>query len=105
MLGDLEQLVLLAVMRTGDDAYGVRIAEEIATHGGRDLTFATIHKALERLEEKGFVRSRLGDPTPVRGGRAKRYFEITAVGRKTLRAELAIIRNMARGLSLGWDTP
>ena len=49
MLGDLEQLVMLAVMRTGDDAYGVRIADEIARHGGRDLTFATIHKALERL--------------------------------------------------------
>jgi DNA-binding PadR family transcriptional regulator len=103
MLGDLEQLVMLAVMRTGDDAYGVRIAEEIARHGGRDLTFATIHKALERLEEKGFVRSQLGDPTPVRGGRAKRYFAVTAQGRRVLKQELAIIRHMAAGLELGWD--
>ena len=105
MLGDLEQLVLLAVIRTGDEAYGVRIGEEIARYGGRDLTFATIHKALERLETKGHVRSHLGDPTPVRGGRAKRYFEVTAQGRRVLKQELAIIRQMAAGLQLGWDPP
>jgi DNA-binding PadR family transcriptional regulator len=103
VLGDLEQLVLLAVLRIGDGAYGVRIGEELARHGGRDLTFATIHKVLERLEDKGFVRSQLGDPTPVRGGRAKRYFSVTAQGKRVLRHELAIIRNMAAGLELGWD--
>jgi DNA-binding PadR family transcriptional regulator len=103
VLGDLEQLVMLAVLRIGEDAYGVRVSEEIARHGGRDLTFATIHKALERLEAKGYVRSHLGDPTPVRGGRAKRYFAVTAQGKRVLRQELAIIRQMALGLDLGFD--
>lgn len=103
MLGDLEQLVLLAILRVGDDAYGVRISEELARHGGRDLTFATIHKVLERLETKGYVTSALGDPTPVRGGRAKRYFAVSALGRRVLKQELAIIRTMASGLNLGWD--
>jgi DNA-binding PadR family transcriptional regulator len=103
MLGDLEQLVLLAVLRTGDDAYGVRIAEMLAQSANRKLTLATIHKALERLEAKGFVASHLGDPTPVRGGRAKRYFRVTGEGRRVLRKELSVIRSMAAGLSLGWD--
>ena len=103
MLGDLEQLVLLATMRAGDDAYGVRIANEIARHARRRLTLATIHKTLARLEGKGFVRSELGDPTPVRGGRAKRFFRLTAQGRRVLASELAAIRNLASGLELGLD--
>lgn len=76
-LGEFEQLVLLSVLRLGDDAHTVRIIEELERHTHRRPTHAAVYVALRRLEGKGMVTSALGDPTPEPGGRAKRYFEVT----------------------------
>jgi DNA-binding PadR family transcriptional regulator len=83
-LGDLELMVLLGLVRLGEDAYGVPIAEELREIAGREVALGSIYAALERLERKQFVTSTLGEPTPERGGRAKRYFRITAKGRRAL---------------------
>jgi PadR family transcriptional regulator PadR len=101
MLGSLEVLVLLAVLRAGPDAYGVTIAAEIEERAERTLSLATIHKTLARLEDKGHVRARLGEPTPVRGGRAKRYYDVTPAGRRELVGALEMVRRMTPGLDLG----
>ncbi|UCE28371.1 MAG: helix-turn-helix transcriptional regulator [Gemmatimonadota bacterium] len=84
-LGDFEQVVLLAVMRLGPDAYGVSIKHEIEQRAHRKVTLGAIYPTLDRLEAKGLVSSRVGKPTAERGGRAKRHFEISAAGRKALR--------------------
>jgi DNA-binding PadR family transcriptional regulator len=105
MLGELEQVVLLAILRTETDAYGVSIAAEIERQTGRDLTLATIYKTLSRLEQKGLVTARTGEPTPQRGGRRKRYFTLTAAGSRDLRQTLAALERMTRGLAPGWDAP
>src|SRR5262249_57153703 len=76
-LGELEQIVLLAVLRLGDEAYAVPILEQIEAQTGRTLARGAIYTALERLETKGCLRSRLGDPLPERGGRPRRYFTLT----------------------------
>jgi DNA-binding PadR family transcriptional regulator len=83
-LGDLEHLVLLAFVRLGEESYGVPILEEIATRTGRPVSRAAVYIALRRLEAKGLLRSRLGEATPERGGRAKRYFRITRAGLRQL---------------------
>jgi DNA-binding PadR family transcriptional regulator len=103
MLGDLEQLVLLAVLRVGDGAYGVPIHAELFESAKRDVTLGTIYKTLSRLEEKGLVRSFEGPPTAHRGGRRTRCFAITPVGRRTLRATLETLRRMAKGLDVGLE--
>ncbi len=105
MLGELEQVVMLAILRVEDGAYGVAIAREIAQRTGRELTLATIYKTLARLEEKGLVASRAGEPTPVRGGRRKRYYALTTAGRAELRAGLRALRRMTHGLAVGLETP
>ena len=105
MLGEFEQLVLLAVLRLGDDAYGVPILAEIERATGRSPTLATVHTTLSRLEQKGLVASRLGEPTPQRGGRRKRYFTVTLAGQRGVRESLGAIRRLAQGLSVGWDAP
>lgn len=101
MLGELEQLVIMAVLRAGEDAYGLSVRREIETRAGRSLTLGTVHKTLSRLEQKGWVVSHDGEPTPVRGGRRKRLFAVTTAGRLALRDALDITRRMARGLDLG----
>jgi DNA-binding PadR family transcriptional regulator len=103
MLGDLEQLVLLAVLRVGEGAYGVPIHAELLESAKRDVTLGTIYKTLSRLEEKGLVRSFEGAPTAQRGGRRTRCFAITPVGRRTLRATLESLSRMARGLDVGLE--
>ena len=103
MLGDLEQVVLLSALRLGETGYGVSIRDEIHKATQRDLTLGTIHKTLVRLEQKGFVESRLGDATPQRGGRAKRHYQVTPEGLKALRASLRALRRMAEGLSVGLE--
>lgn len=75
-LGEFEQLVLLACLRLGPDAYTVSVVEEIATRAGRPASHATVYVALRRLEKKGLVTSELGEATPERGGRAKRFFRV-----------------------------
>lgn len=104
-LGDLEQIVLLAVLRIGRDAYGVSIQQEIADRARRDLTVGTIYKTLSRLEAKGLVASRLGEPTAERGGRAKRHYSVSAAGRRALQTSLAALGRMAAGLDVGLEAP
>jgi PadR family transcriptional regulator PadR len=103
MLGELEQIVLLAVLRVGDAAYGVPVHQEIVRLAKRDLTLGTVYKTLSRLEDKGLVRSYEGEPTAQRGGRRRRYFSVTAVGRKSLEATFATLRRMAVGLDVGLE--
>ncbi len=73
-LGSLEHIVLLAVMRLGEEAYGITVRREIETTTGRDVSIGAVYATLVRLESKGFVKSAAGEPTAERGGRAKRYF-------------------------------
>ena len=84
VLGGFELQVLLAVMRLGDDAYGVPIADAIEEASGREINPGSIYITLDRLEDKGFVTSRLTDPTPERGGRAKRCYQLEALGERAL---------------------
>src|SRR5882672_7182782 len=80
LLTDFELMILLAILRVGDEAYGVQIAREIEATGGRRVLLGAAYAALDRLERNGLVASRTGDPTPERGGRAKRFFRVTARG-------------------------
>ena len=99
-LGEFEQVVLLAILRLGPEAYGVTIRREIAACTERDPAPGALYTTLDRLEDKGLVTSRYGDPTPERGGRAKRYFTVTARGvRAVARAQRAYQR-LLKGLVL-----
>lgn len=88
----------MALLRIGADAYGAIICLEIERRGGRVASLSAIHTTLERLEQKGMVRSRIGDPTPQRGGKRKRHFEVSASGRRALQAAYRSIKRMADGL-------
>jgi PadR family transcriptional regulator PadR len=97
-LGDFELMVMLALMRLGDDAYGVPISREIEQQSGREVALGSVYAALERLESRGMVSSHLGKPTAERGGKAKRYFRVTSNGlRKTQETRLALMK-LWRGL-------
>lgn len=85
LLTDFELMILLAILRAGEEAYGVRIADEIEQTGGRSVVMGAVYAALERLERNGLVSSFVGDPTPERGGRAKRFFEVTPRGLRAVR--------------------
>jgi PadR family transcriptional regulator PadR len=98
-LGDFEFMVLLAVLRLGQDSYGVPISREIELQSGREVAFGTVYAALERLEAKGLVTSELGEPTSERGGRAKRYFHVTKSGLREVREARRALMNLWRGLS------
>ena len=82
-LGEFELMVLLAVIRLGDEAYGVPLARELAEVRGREVSAGSVYAALDRLEAKALVESSLGESTPERGGRAKRYFRVTEDGLRT----------------------
>jgi PadR family transcriptional regulator PadR len=97
-LGEFELIVLLALIRLGDEAYGVPICHEIEKRSGREVALGSVYASLERLEEKGLVTSRLGDSTAVRGGRAKRYFRVTAQGLSNVRQTQHALMNLWRGL-------
>jgi DNA-binding PadR family transcriptional regulator len=97
-LGELELMVLLAVVRLGDDAYGVPISKELRSLAGREVALGSIYAALDRLENKGSVTSLLGDPTPERGGRAKRYFRVTPAGLRALRSTRAALTRLWSGI-------
>ena len=97
-LGEMELMVLLAVVRLGEDAYGVPISKELLEIAGREVALGSVYAALERLEEKSFVSSTVGDPTPERGGRAKRYFTSTPAGLEALRTTREALTNLWRGL-------
>ena len=95
-LGDMEHLVLLAILRLGADAYGIPILDEVSARSGREVSRATVYVALKRLEQKGLVSSRLGDSTPERGGRAKRFFKLKPSGLKALRESREMFLNLWR---------
>lgn len=84
-LTDFELMILLSVLRLEDEAYGVPIAQELESTGGRSVVLSAVYAALDRLEANGLVSSTLGDPTPARGGRAKRFFRVTAAGLKAVK--------------------
>jgi PadR family transcriptional regulator PadR len=97
-LRDFELMILLVVLRLGDEAYGVPIAQELKAHGRREVSLANVYATLERLQEKGYVSSELADPTPERGGRAKRYFSVTAQGLKKVRETQRLLVRLWRGV-------
>jgi PadR family transcriptional regulator, regulatory protein PadR len=97
-LGEFELMVLLALIRVGEDAYGVPIARELLNATGREVALGSVYAALDRLEEKKLVSSTLGDPTPERGGRAKRYFRVTKKGMWEVQAARTALTNLWRGL-------
>jgi DNA-binding PadR family transcriptional regulator len=99
-LGGLEHLILLALVRLGPEAYGVPIVAELRRHSRRPILPPSVYLALRRLESKGLVRSRLGDPEPRRGGRARRCFEVTAPGRKALRESHRTLTSLWDGVVL-----
>lgn len=97
-LGHFELLVLLALIRHGEDAYGVPIARAIEESTGKPVILASVYNTLERLEQKGLVRSEFGEPTSQRGGRAKRFFAITASGLKEVKAAKRALTTLWRGI-------
>jgi PadR family transcriptional regulator, regulatory protein PadR len=101
-LGQLELMVLLAVIRPAQDAYGALISREIAAKSGREVALASVYAALERLEKKRFVVAKLGEPTAERGGRARTYFKPTAAGLREARDSHETLLRLSSGLS-AWD--
>jgi DNA-binding PadR family transcriptional regulator len=99
-LGEFEQVVLLAVLRLEDKAYGVTIRSEIAACTGRVPSPGALYTTLDRMEEKGVVRSWLGEATPQRGGRAKRYFALTKAGHAALLSAQRAYQSLLQGLDL-----
>ncbi len=102
-LGEFEQVVILAILRLQDQAYGTTIREEIAAHTGRDPSPGTLYTTLDRLESKGLLISRLGDPTPERGGRAKRYFAVTNRAIQAVARAQSSYRSLLNGLDILGD--
>lgn len=99
-LGEFEQLILLAILRLRDDAYGVSIRAELADRAARNVAPGALYTALERLETKGLITSRMSDPTPQRGGRAKRLVTVTAAGMEALTRALEAYVRLLDGLDV-----
>jgi PadR family transcriptional regulator, regulatory protein PadR len=103
MLGGFESMLLLAVLRLGEQAYGVTIRRELLVRAKKDVAIGAIYTCLERLERKRFVESWLGESTSARGGRAKRYYRLTARGLKTLNETQRAIQDLMVGLNLAGE--
>lgn len=101
-LGEFEILVLAALMHAGDDAYGARIRTEIETRASRSVSVGALYATLSRLENKGYVASLLGEATAVRGGRAKRFYQLTGLGREKLELAVSRLNAMLKGVA-GWQ--
>ena len=101
-LGEFEILILAALIRLGDEAYGVTVRREIESRTDRSISIGAVYTALGRLEKRGLVRSHVGAPTAERGGRAKRYFRVENSGRVALESAVETIDRMTEGLSLPW---
>lgn len=99
-LGEFEHIVLLAVLRLDDEAYGVTVRREIEARTKREVSIGAIYATLDRLEAKGYVRSRVGDPTPERGGRSKRFFQVTTQGASAVNRTQRALRSLTEGLQL-----
>jgi PadR family transcriptional regulator PadR len=99
-LTTLEQHLMLAIIALHPSAYGVSIQDHIKARTGREPSIGSVYASLDRLEEKGLVTSRQGEPTAARGGRRKLYFSITAPGQHALQQSLQAIRSLSHGLGL-----
>lgn len=99
-LGEFEQLVLLALLRLKDRAYGVTVRREIERRTERRVAIGAVYATLERLERKEWVSSTVSDPQPVPGGRAKKYFRLTATGANALRRSREMVRRMTEGVAV-----
>ena len=104
-LGEFEQIVLLAILRLGDDAYAIPVREEIETRTGRSVARGALYTALERLETKKCLRSRMSDPLPERGGRSRRYYSVTPAGLAALRASRAALLALWKGVESQLERP
>lgn len=105
MLGEFEQVVVLAVLAVGEAAYGIPVRDEITTRTSRRVSLGAIYKTLGRLEAKHLVTSRLGEPTARRGGRRTRCYTVTVAGRRAVREALRSVQQMAAGLDVGLERP
>ncbi len=99
-LGEFEQLVILALLRLGDEAYGMNVRRELERTAGRNVTFGTVYGTLDRLETKGLIGSWHADPEPVRGGRARRFFRVEPEGEVALARARDMMQKMWDGVSL-----
>jgi PadR family transcriptional regulator PadR len=99
-LGEFEQIVVLALLRLGDQAYGVTVRQEIEFRTKRDVSIGAVYATLDRLERKGYVKSDLGEPTPERGGRSKRFFRVTTKGLAAVKRTQRALQRMTEGLDL-----
>jgi PadR family transcriptional regulator PadR len=99
-LNKIEQLILLALARLGDDAYGMSVRDEIESRTGRSLSIAAVYNALDRLERSGLIGANLSSPTTERGGRAKKHFQIKAAAVRALRDEQTVMEQMWKDLDL-----
>lgn len=97
-LGEFEHIVLLALLRLGDKAYGVTVRHEIESRIDRDVSIGAIYATLDRLQSKGYVTSFLGDPTPERGGRSKRFFRVSPKGVAAVHRTHRALHTMTAGL-------
>ncbi|HWE84330.1 MAG TPA: PadR family transcriptional regulator [Terracidiphilus sp.] len=97
-LGELELMLLLAVIHLGDEAYGVPIARRLEMERARSVSVGGVYAALERLEAKGLITSTLGDPTPERGGKAKRFFRVTKEGLKQAQETRRVLTRLWQAL-------
>lgn len=102
-VAEFELLVLLAALQCGESAYSVAVHAELERRSGRPASMGAVYVTLERLETKGFLTSRLGEPTAARGGRAKRFYTVTRAGRAAVKDECRLIRRMWSGLGLITD--
>lgn len=98
-LGEFEYIVLLALLRLAERAYGVTVRREIEARIGREVSIGAVYATLDRLEGKGYVTSRLGEPTAERGGRSKRLFHVSAKGLGAVKVTQSALERMAQGLS------
>ena len=96
-LGELESLILFAVLRLDDGAYGVPIRREIASRTGREISAGAVYTTLQRLERRGLVSSRFGQPTPERGGKRKKFYQLQPAGARSLERSFEALRRMAEG--------
>ncbi len=97
-LGEFEQFVLLALLRLGSDAYGATVRRDIEERARRPLSISAVYTTLERLEQKGLVKSRIGEPTAERGGRRRKHFELLPLGARALKASHDSYVGMTLGL-------
>jgi DNA-binding PadR family transcriptional regulator len=104
-LGEFEQLILLAILQRGEDAYGASIERELEARTRRRVSLGAIYTTLLRLEEKGLVSARVGEPLPERGGRRRKYYRVLPAGLRHLERAMRNLRAMSAGLAKPLEAP